>query len=434
MKRIIEKDLKIWKESSYRKPLIVRGARQVGKTYSIKKFGKDSFENTVLIDFEKDPSLKKVFEGELSPERVIRDIEVATNYRITPGKTLLFFDEIQTCPRAVLSLRYFYEELPELHVISAGSLLELVLGDVSFPVGRVEFLWMRPMSFKEYLEALGFERLAEELPVFGEEYEISDFHHSKYLDHLKNYFFIGGMPEPILRYLQSKSFLEVKKSHEALMDTYMQSFHQYSTKVDKEAISRLLRQIPQQIGKQIKYTRLDPDSRIERTKSTLHLLEKSLLIQIIRNSNASQLPLGASASDKVFKALFLDIGLMQHLCGVEPVYLSQEVDLMSPFQGALAEQFIGQELLVHRNGSEQGKLYYWSRAKKSSNAEIDYLISREGKIVPIEVKNAPAGRLRSLHLYLQEHPNTPYGIVLSTANHETKSMGNLLFFPLYTIL
>jgi len=434
MRRLIEDDLKKWKESKYRKPLIVRGARQVGKTYSLQKFGQDFFANTVVLDFDRNPRHKEIFAGELSPEKLVRNIEIAGNARIIPGQTLLILDEIQECPKALLSLRFFHEELPELHVASAGSLLELAVGDISFPVGRVEFLWLRPLGFKEFLWANGQNLLADALPTPGDCRPVTPPMNRQFLDHLRDYYFVGGLPEAVARFVATKSFQEVKAVHINLIETYQQSFHKYSAKIDKDSLLKLLHQIPAQVGKQIKYSRLDPDRRIEKTKASLDILERSLLIHIVRNAPGSRLPLGASASDRVFKMIFLDIGLMQTCCGVQPYYLTEGADLIQTFQGALAEQFVGQELLASGLGSEQGKLYYWQRAAKSSNAEVDYLIVRGNRIIPIEVKNAPSGRLRSLHLFLKENPDSPVGLVLSTAGHETISRDRLRFVPLYADL
>ena len=431
MERQIDAKLLGWKKSEFRKPLIIRGARQVGKTFSVSSFGENHFETFIKIDFERDRTSHRIFEGDLSAKKLLSELEIHANKMIIPGKTLLFFDEIQECERALLSLRYFYEEMPELHIISAGSMLEFALGSVSFPVGRLSFEWMRPMTFHEFLIASDRKILADRLPSISDFKPLSQTAHLKVLEQLKLYFLVGGMPEAVKRYCRTSSLTQGFIVHEEIYQSYLQSLMKYNKRADVDSLDHLLRSLPSQVGNQIKYTRLDPDRRIEKTKKSLQILEKALLFHIIKSSNAHGLPLNAGASSKIMKPLFLDIGLMQYHCGVHPSDILNERDLSKIYKGALAEQFVGQEMLAS-GGSENFKLFYWSRAKKSSSAEVDYLYVKNGRIFPIEVKSGPAGKLKSLHIFLNEHPNVEKGYVMSPALFERQTAEKLLFMPVYT--
>ncbi|MBU1193292.1 MAG: ATP-binding protein [Proteobacteria bacterium] len=431
MDRKINTVLIEWKNSAFRKPLIIRGARQVGKTYSVCELGKNQFDSFIKLDLERDRTAHKIFEGDLSAQKLILELEVHTNQRIVPGKTLLFLDEIQECERAVLSLRYFYEEFPDLHIIAAGSMLEFALENISFPVGRVSFEWMRPMTFYEFLNASDKSILAEELPCFSDFRPITETIHLKIIEQLKTYLLVGGMPEAVKRYFLTGSVNQSFSVHEDLYQSYLQSLVKYNAKADIDSMDHILKSIPSHVGSQIKYTRLDPERRIEKTKASLKIFERALLVHIIQSSNADGLPLNANASTKIIKPLFLDIGLMQYNCGVSPSEILRAKDLSNLYQGALAEQFVGQELLAH-GGSENFKLFYWSRAKKSSSAEIDYLYTKTGKIYPIEVKSGPAGKLKSMHIFLDEHPHVEKGYVMSPVAFEKQKIEKLIFVPIYT--
>lgn len=432
MKRKINKILKNWQSSPFRKPLLIRGARQVGKTYSILEHGKTEYDSCAHLDFLQLRQLSGLFEGDLIPKKILTQMEVEISQRILPGKTLLFLDEIQECPRAIVALRYFYEQMPELHIIAAGSLLELALEKISIPVGRVEYAFMYPMDFEEFLDALGEELLAQHLPAARfttASHTISESIHEKILTYLRYYCLVGGMPEAVKVFAQTRSLLEVFKIHQALCQGYLEDFSKHRGEVDLECVSKIFANIPKNVGSQIKYTGLYPEKRIEVIKAALHFLMRLMIMHPVYATSGSGLPLGAAASPKIFKCLFLDIGLMQHLCGVSAQDVLGHCDLTKVYQGALAEQFVGQTLLAVE-GSENGKLYYWARNKHSSSAEIDFLWVENGVIVPIEVKNSASGRLKSLHLFLKEYPRSPHGFVLTTKNAVTWQ-APLLFLPLY---
>jgi uncharacterized protein len=405
----------------------------VGKTYTVKEFGKNSFPSLVVVDFERNRAAHSIFKKDLDPLKMIQELEIFVGQKITPGKTLLFFDEIQECERALMMIRYIYEEIPELHIIAAGSLLEFAMSSISFPVGRVTFEWMRPMTFREFLLASGKEMLIKKLPSVFEPKSISTIFHHSVMEELRHYLIVGGMPEAVKRYVDTSSLTTVKEVHDDIVNSYLESLAKYSTRANMESLEHLMRSVPSSVGSQIKYTHLDPDRRIEATKASLNILKKALLVHLIHSTNVSGLPLGANASSKVFKALFLDIGLMQHICGIDPFETINSSDLTSVYKGAIAEQFVGQELLAS-GGSENLKLYYWNRMKKGSTAEVDFVISRGGKLYPVEVKSGAAGRMRSMHQLLSEHTEIEKGFVLSSDIYEKQAFGKLIFMPLYSAL
>ena len=405
----------------------------MGKTFTVKEFGKNFFPSLIIIDFERNRAVRSIFEKDLDPLKMIQELEIFAGQKITPGKTLLFFDEIQACERALMMLRYIYEEIPKLHIVAAGSLLEFSMSSISFPVGRVTFEWMRPMTFREFLLASGKEMLIKKLPSIFEPKTISGILHHSVMEELRRYLIVGGMPEAVKRYLGTSSLTTVKKVHDDIVNSYIESLAKYSTRANIESLEHLMKSVPSSVGSQIKYTHLDPDKRIEVTKASLNILEKAFLVHLIHSTDVSGLPLGANASSKVFKALFLDIGLMQHICGIDPLETINSSDLISVYKGAIAEQFVGQELLAS-GGSENLKLYYWNRMKKGSTAEVDFVISRGGKLYPVEVKSGAAGKMRSMHQLLSEYGEIEKGFVLSSDIYEKQAFGKLIFMPLYSAL
>ncbi len=433
MKRYIDEKLVRWKQRKNRKPLVIRGARQVGKTYSVEKFGRHNFPDFVKIDFELERNIHKAFSGDLNPQKLLLQFEAAYGKRIVPGKALLFFDEIQECPRALMALRYFYEQMPDLHIIAAGSLLEFTFDEISFPVGRVQFEWLRPLGFREFLWAMDKHLLADNLPDWRQEDPVDNFIHEKFLEQLKYYFITGGMPEAVAAFVETNSLAETATIHKTLYQTYLQDFVKYRKKADVELLNSIFQQLPAKTSQRIKYTELYPEKRVEKIKETINLLEQALLIQKVRSSNAQGIPLGAGVSHKLFKTIFLDIGLMQYICGIPATQILTENNLLDVYRGALAEQFVGQELLLH-GGSENDSLYYWQRSKKGSSAEVDYIIARGGEIYPVEVKSGRVGRLKSINIFLNEHPHCPWGIVLNMSNIRRENKYKLKFMPLYTLL
>jgi len=415
-----------WKERLDRKPLIVRGARQTGKSYSITDFGKTQFKgNTHIINYEKRPDYSKIFDLNFDITRIIPELEVLLNSRIVPGEDLLFFDEIQACPKAIASLRYFYEQLPALHIIAAGSLLEFAPGDISFPVGRVHLINMNPMTFREFLMATGKTMAAE--VVSEEPKALSETLHKMLTGELKKYFFIGGMPECVKTYIETNSMQAVIEMQTDLIETFRQDFSKYAGRTDKTCLNSILANVPQSIGQQIKYAALTVGFSNPTIKKAFELLETARLISRVKATSPAGLPLGAGSFDKKFKAIMLDIGLLASLSGLSYPTEYLKNDLLAIFRGALAEQFVGQEIRAVSNDG----LFYWSREARSSNAEIDFLIEKQGKVIPIEVKSGSSGRLKSLHLLLETFKNIETAVVFSDAQYGNLPEQKITFVPLY---
>jgi uncharacterized protein len=426
MRRFIDDDLKKWKDGPRRKPLILRGARQVGKTWSLKFFGSSQFENLALVDLERNPALRRVFDGDLSARRICSDLELFLGQKITPGKTLLFIDEIQAAPRAITALRYFYEELPDLHVVAAGSLLEFALKEAAFPVGRIQFLTLHPLCFAEYLEAVG--NLQAAAAILREPTAISVPVHDMLCEELKRYFFIGGMPACVKAYKETESFADAFEVQGEIIDSYRMDFVKYTPQVDRFCLDAVFSSVAQQVGCQIKYARLGEGYSNPTLKKAFELLCLANVVRKVSSADPSGLPLGATASSKVFKALMLDIGLMRYISGMPADLEYAKTDLLAIYRGAMAEQFVGQEMAVSQNGS----LYYWDRQAKSSSAEVDYLAVLDGSIHPVEVKSGASGSLKSLHLFLSTYPNCGGGLVFSSRPYAELPDQKLTFLPLYS--
>ncbi len=426
MDRLITQKLCDWKDNKHRKPLMIRGARQVGKTWSVIDFGKQYFEGSVrLVDLEKHPDWHGIFDKNLEISRILSELEILLNVSIVPGKDLLFFDEIQSCPRAVMALRYFYEEIPQLHVIAAGSLLEFVMRDISFPVGRIEMLNMNPMNFVEFLGATGKSKAAEGL--VGVPHKLQDTVHKMLLDELRCYLFIGGMPECVQRYSETRRIRDTFDVQSNLINTYRQDFSKYAPLADKKCLNAVLSSTAKNVGRQIKYSRMAEGFSNPTIKKAFELLQLAQIVRKVSSVNPPMVPFGASVSGKKFKALLVDIGLMQHLCNLPVDAEFSKRDLLSIYEGAMAEQFVGQEFL----SVDQNELYYWAREAKSSTSEVDYILTKGGKSLPIEVKSGSSGKLKSMHLFLDQYQESPQGYVLSCAQYADLPEQKLTFIPLY---
>ncbi len=426
MQREITHKLLNWKSGKNRKPLIIRGARQVGKSYSVIDFGKRYFSGSVhVVNLEKFPDWHSVFNRNLDAKRIISDFEILLNTKITVGNDLLFFDEIQTCPKAIASLRYFYEQIPELHVIAAGSLLEFALHDIPFPVGRVQLLNMYPMSFIEYLKA-NKNTIAAEFIVKVPQ-KLSESVHNMLMDELRRYFFVGGMPECVKTYSLTKNMKEVFDIQADLIHTYRQDFSKYAPYSDKRCLNSVLSSCSKKIGQQIKYSRLAEGFSNPTIKKAYDLLCTAQLIRKIPAASPAGVPLSATASERKFKTIMLDIGLMTHLSGLSVQSEFKKTDILAVYNGALAEQFVGQEFIA----ASQKELYYWSRDAKSSSAEVDYLLVKQNEIIPVEVKSGASGRLKSLHLLLNTYENCKNAYIFSGAQLGKIPEQKLTFSPLY---
>lgn len=400
MKREIEQSLLEWKNRSNRKPLILRGARQVGKTFSVEHFAKEHFVNFVKINLEEKPELRKLFDKN-DTELIINEIAVIFNSDITAGKTLLFIDEIQTYPKAIQTLRYFYEQIPDLHIIAAGSLLDFTLNDIqySMPVGRVEFLYMYPLCFKEFLYAVSQKKLVEYIQNYDFKTEFSVVIHQKIKEFLRLYFFIGGMPEAVKTYIETGKLIEVERIHNNIITSLIYDFAKYGTRKQQEYMATVLKYTANHVGHKIKYVNIDNETRSTFLKEAFYRLELSRIIQLVRHTNVSAVPINDYLNNDIFKPLFLDIGLVNHIGNIQ---LMDIENLITNHEGMMAEQFIGQELIATGKPYMDTKLFYWMREEKNANAETDYIIQYNNTLYPVEVKAGKTGTLKSLHIYLYE--------------------------------
>ena len=430
MHRTIEALLKKWKNQTDRLPIILRGARQVGKSFIVEKFGKESFDNMVVCNFEFRPELVNCFDN-LDPISICAKLEVAFKTRIIPGKSLLFLDEIQDCPKAIMALRYFKEQMPSLHVIAAGSLLEFALHEeaFSFPVGRVQFLYLRPLSFYEYLTSQNHERLLEMLDHVTLKEPFEPFIHEQLLLLVREYFLIGGMPSVVRCFLDKRSFFECQTVLAGLLATYHADFPKYSTKTQYKYLQTFFEKAPGIIAHHFKYTLISTESRSQDLKVALEQLGWAGLLHKTLATNASGIPLQLHAKDNKFKLLFLDSGLVNSANKLD-MQIAWETDLLQINAGAQAEQFVGQELIAYADPYTNAQLYYWQRDKKGSMAEVDYVIQSGDKILPIEVKAGTTGSLKSLFQFLSEK-KTPFGIRIS--QHPLSFYDNVLSVPFYLI-
>ncbi len=402
MYRKIQHEFLIWKNKKKRLPILLRGARQVGKTYLIEQLGKEHFESFLSVNFELDPRQIRAFDS-LIPSEIIGRLELLNRTRIIPGKTLLFLDEIQACPQAIVALRYFKEKMPDLHVIGAGSLLEFVLHEeqFSFPVGRILPMHLRPMSFEEFLQNIGEEQSLEKIRKVSLKSPPEAFLHEHLMRLVRQYFLLGGMPATISSFLEQQSWVECKRVQGALLQTYRSDFGKYAKKSQHATLEKVFERAPGLIGKGVKYVFIDPDMRSRELKVAIQQLGWAGLLTKICATSGSGLPLQTQVKENQFKLLFLDIGLLQNANQVNPDSIFEQ-DLIQINQGALAEQFVGQELLAYADCYEDFKLYFWQREEKNSTAEVDYLAVIDSKIVPIEVKAGKTGRLKSIKQFMQE--------------------------------
>ena len=400
MKRQLENDLDAWKGRVDRKPLIVRGARQVGKTFLVEDFGHRCFESVLTVNLEQKENLHRLFEG-MEPQWIIQELGLYFNQSVVPGKTLLFLDEVQACPKAIACLRFFQEALPDLHVIAAGSLLEFALREFkhSMPVGRIEYLYLYPLTFSEFLSALGEDRLVTWLENYHVGDPFSDTADIRLREFLRLYFFIGGMPAAVAAYRERRDLVEVQRVLTSIITTLQDDFAKYGTRAQQRNMRRVLRHIPLSIGRKVRYVNIDRETRAGDLRTALELLELAGFVSLVRHSSANGVPLGAEASNDRFKPLLLDIGLCGNLCGLN---LPDDAKLLTVQEGSLAEQLVGQELRAVGPCFAEHPLFYWHREARNANAEVDYLWTHDGIVIPVEVRAGTSGSLKSTHVFLAE--------------------------------
>lgn len=430
MKRDLFSYLEEWMNDPKKKPLLIRGARQVGKTWIVDYFGKQSFEHYYTINFELQPHFKSCFEN-LDPQEIITRIELTANTTLTKNNTLLFLDEIQECPAALKSLRYFYEKMPELGIIAAGSLLEFIdkSENISIPVGRVTNYYLPPLSFGEFLDACGEDRLRHYLSTVSIGDTISQSIDEKCTRLLRIYLYTGGMPAAVADWITKKGFSSTDTLHRSLLQNYRQDFGKYGRKTSSDLLEETFMKIPGFVGSTFTYSSIDNHAQTKDLKRAVELLEKARIHTRVRATSGAGLPFYTYANAKKFKILFLDVGLFQNAMGLSSqTYLAP--DLLAVYRGAVAEQFVGQQLLAMKKPFEDPDLFYWQRNVPGSEAEVDYLFQWGEKIIPIEVKSGTSGTMKSMHLFLKEN-KASFGVrfsMLPLSFHQ-----NILSIPLYAI-
>lgn len=399
-KRNIDAKLLEWKDSARRKPLLIRGARQVGKSTAVRQLGK-VFKYFVEINLESQPSIKQLFTKDIDVHRTCEAISATIGIPVVAGETLLFIDEIQVSQEAIMSLRYFKEDYPELHVIAAGSLLEFTLEELpSFGVGRIRSLYMYPFSFDEFLLAQGLDTTV----IFKRKATspLPDAVHNMLVEQLKSFYLVGGMPAAVTEWIESKSYIECTHIHNDILDTYQDDFSKYKSRVSPALLRKVLRSVALQAGGKFVFRQVADDIHSSLIKDALHLLTLAGLIKPVTHSDGNGVPLGAEENSSYTKYLFLDLGLMQTMLGTPAsnILLSSDVDFVN--KGAASEMFAGLELVKNHDCFQKAEMYYWQNMARGTNAEIDYLVARNGVVLPIEVKASTRGSMQSLWLFMRK--------------------------------
>ncbi|MSA71790.1 ATP-binding protein [Holdemania massiliensis] len=421
----IEKLIK-WKASPRRKPLIIEGARQVGKTWLMKEFGKQAYADTVYINFDSNSRMAELFASDLDTDRLILGLELYSGRKIDPNNTLLIFDEVQEVPHALASLKYFCENAPQYHIICAGSLLGIALHEgTSFPVGKVNFLKLYPLTFKEFLMATGKQRFSELLD--SHDFQMITSFKQTYIDALKHYFFVGGMPEAVQSFAENKDFNEVREIQKGILEAYEQDFSKHAPNVIVPKIRMLWNSIPSQLAKENKkfiYGLIREGARAKEYEEALMWLCDCGLVHKISRVNTAGIPLKAYEDLKAFKLFVVDVGLLGCLVGLHPHTLLDGNDLFIEFKGALTEQYVCQQLKT----LEDLGIYYYTNDRGS--CEIDFVVDTGEQIIPIEAKAEVNLKAKSLKFY---HEKFSPGISVRTSMADFKKEDWLINLPLYQI-
>jgi predicted AAA+ superfamily ATPase len=430
LSRIIDGNLREWKNDPFRKPLLLRGARQVGKSSAVRELARQ-FDFFLEINFEEQKQVHSLFSGDLEPGELCENLSVLYKIPVIPGKTLLFFDEIQACIPAISSLRFFYEKLPALHLVAAGSLLEFALEELpSFGVGRVRTMFMYPFSFDEFLIAMKEETLLHAKQQATEKDSLNEVVHQKLLNYLKRFLVLGGMPEVMERYSRTRDALACQLILDDLLIALKADFTKYKKRVPPSRLSDVFDAVARQTGTKFVYAHVAGEANHKQLKETLDLLIMAGLVIPVAHSSGNGIPLGAERNEKKRKMLIFDTGIFQRLLGLEISDVLFQDDFSLINKGKIAELFVGLELIKSSSPFQQQQLYYWQREALNSNAEIDYLVQLEEEIIPVEVKSGTKGTMQSLFLFLAEK-NRPYGIRFSLENYST--YGKVIVYPLYAV-
>lgn len=415
-----------WKESKRRKPLIIEGARQVGKTWLMKEFGKEAYADTVYINFDSNSTMAELFASDLNTDRLLMGLELYAGRKIVPDYTLLIFDEVQEVPRALSSLKYFYENAPQYHIVCAGSLLGIALHEgTSFPVGKVDFLSLYPLSFEEFLIAATGERFAKLLE--SQDYPLITSFKQTYIDALKQYYFVGGMPEAVLSFVEEKNFNLVREIQKRILTAYEQDFSKHAPVQLVPKIRMLWNSIPSQLAKENKkfiYGLVREGARGKDYETAIMWLCDCGLVHKIGRVNGGGIPLKAYEDLKAFKLFLVDVGLLSCMTGLHQRTLLNSNDLFSEFKGALTEQYVCQQL---KTLDDLGVYYY---TNDRSSCEIDFILDTGEQAVPVEVKAEVNLKAKSLKTYVEKF-NPPISVRASMADYKKQDW--LINLPLYAV-
>ncbi len=426
MYRIAIEKLFKWKESKYRKPLIIEGARQVGKTWLMKEFGRQAYKDTVYINFDSNSRVEGLFASDLDTGRLIMGLELYAGRKINPNNTLLIFDEVQEVPRALASLKYFYENAPQYHIVCAGSLLGIALHEgTSFPVGKVDFLKLYPLSFREFLMATDKERFAELLDK--QDFQMIASFRQTYIDALKHYYFVGGMPEAVRSFAENKDFNEVSDIQKRILAAYEQDFSKHAPNEIVPKIRMLWNAIPSQLAKENKkfiYGLVREGARAKEYETAIMWLSDCGLVHKVSRVNAAGIPLKAYEDLKAFKLFVVDVGLLGCMAGLHQRTLLDGNDLFVEFKGALTEQYVCQQLKTIENLG----VYYYTNDRGS--CEVDFVVDTGEQIIPVEVKAEVNLRAKSLKTY-QEKFSPDVSVRMSMTDYKKEDW--LINLPLYAI-
>lgn len=425
MKRAAIEKLKEWKKNPKRKPLIIRGARQVGKTWLMKEFGNTEYKNVIYVNFELQDLMREHFSIDLDTTRIIEGLELEY-FKINPEDTLIILDEIQECPKAITVLKYFYENNPEYHIMAAGSLLGVAIHEnVSFPVGKVDFLDLYPLSFYEFLLAMGEENFAELLKN-PKSLNIRTFK-TKYIDWLKKYYYIGGMPEAVNNYAETGNFETTRKIQENILEAYKNDFSKHISATGKLKIDLLWESIPNQLmseSKKFIYKKIKQGARANEFEEALSWLINCGLIYKINRISKPALPISAYEDTKSFKLFLLDVGLLSAISKLPARTLIEGDKIFTEFYGALAEQYVLQQL----KGLDDMEIAYW--ISESNAAEVDFVIQTNGYVIPLEVKASTNLQAKSLKVYTEKFKPE---IIIKTSLADFETNNGFLNIPLYMI-
>ena len=426
MRRAKIAELIDWKNSPSRKPLIIRGARQVGKTWLMKEFGKTQYAQTVYVNFEKNKRLKALFSDDFDVQRVIVALQAETGLTINAENTLLIFDEIQEVPEALTALKYFYEDAPEYHIISAGSLLGVALhSHTSFPVGKVIFMDLYPFTYLEFLDAVGEKALIEILN--NNDWKLITSYKTRYIERLRQYYYVGGMPEAVLKFTENANFQEVRDIHKQILDAYEQDFSKHAPRDIVPRIRMVWNSIPAQLAKENRkfiYGIIKEGARAKDYELALSWLVDCGLVHKICRVTKPALPLKAYEDRSAFKLFLADIGLLTAMGDIDAKTLLEGNTIFSEFKGALTEQYVLQQL----NSTNDYVIYYWSAERSAS--EVDFIVQYKDLVIPIEVKAEENLQAKSLKVYVEKFkPN----VSIRTSMSDYRKQDWLINLPLYTI-